>query len=36
MALALIGLVSDGVEIDAPEVVTKSWPGYWEMLEDLA
>ncbi|MGD9997881.1 MAG: 3-phosphoshikimate 1-carboxyvinyltransferase [Ilumatobacteraceae bacterium] len=35
MALALIGLVVPGVEIDDPGVVSKSWPGYWRMLEDL-
>lgn len=36
MAFALIGLVLDGVEIIDPAVVSKSWPGYWEMLEALA
>lgn len=36
MSLALFGLVSDGVEIDDPGVVTKSWPDYWQMLEELA
>lgn len=35
MALALLGLVVDGVEVDDPQVVTKSWPAYWEMLEEL-
>jgi 3-phosphoshikimate 1-carboxyvinyltransferase len=35
MALALLGLVAPGVEVDDPGVVTKSWPGYWRMLEDL-
>jgi 3-phosphoshikimate 1-carboxyvinyltransferase len=35
MALALWGLVVPGVEIDDPGVVTKSWPGYWHVLEDL-
>jgi 3-phosphoshikimate 1-carboxyvinyltransferase len=35
MAFALLGLVSDGIEIDDPGVVSKSWPDYWQMLEDL-
>jgi 3-phosphoshikimate 1-carboxyvinyltransferase len=35
MAFGLIGLRVDGVEIDDPGVVTKSWPGYWKMLEGL-
>ncbi|MBI5087492.1 MAG: 3-phosphoshikimate 1-carboxyvinyltransferase, partial [Actinobacteria bacterium] len=35
MAFGLIGLVVPGIEIDDPGVVTKSWPGYWRMLEDL-
>jgi len=36
MALALVGLAVDGVVIEDPDVVTKSWPGFWEMLEALA
>lgn len=35
MALALLGLATPGVEIDDPDVVTKSWPGYWRMLDEL-
>ncbi len=35
MGLALFGLVVDGVEIADPDVVAKSWPGYWRMLESL-
>jgi 3-phosphoshikimate 1-carboxyvinyltransferase len=35
MAFALLGLVADGVEIDDPGVVSKSWPDYWQMLEEL-
>jgi 3-phosphoshikimate 1-carboxyvinyltransferase len=35
MSLALLGLVVPGVEIDDPGVVSKSWPGFWQMLEDL-
>lgn len=36
MAFALLGLVTDGIEIEDPGVVSKSWPGYWQMLEGLA
>ena len=35
MAFGLIGMRVPGVEIDDPDVVTKSWPGYWEMLGGL-
>ena len=35
MAFGVLGLVVEGVEIADPEVVTKSWPGYWTMLERL-
>lgn len=35
MAGALLGLVVDGIEIEDPDVVTKSWPGYWAMLDEL-
>ena len=35
MALALVGLNVDGVEITEPEVVSKSWPAYWEMFDAL-
>ena len=36
MSLALIGLRTPGIEIADPAVVTKSWPGYWRMLDVLA
>lgn len=36
MSLSLFGLVAPGTEIDDPSVVSKSWPGFWRMLEDLA
>jgi 3-phosphoshikimate 1-carboxyvinyltransferase len=36
MAFGLIGLRVAGIEIDDPDVVAKSWPGYWGMLEGLA
>jgi 3-phosphoshikimate 1-carboxyvinyltransferase len=35
MSLALLGLVAGGIEIADPDVVSKSWPGYWSMLESL-
>jgi 3-phosphoshikimate 1-carboxyvinyltransferase len=36
MALALVGLVTPGIEVSDPSVVAKTWPGYWEMLDGLA
>ena len=35
MAFGLIGLRVPGIEIDDPDVVSKSWPGYWEMVGGL-
>ena len=35
MSFALLGLAVDGIEVDDPGVVTKSWPDYWQMVEDL-
>jgi 3-phosphoshikimate 1-carboxyvinyltransferase len=35
MAFGLIGLRVDGVEVEDAHVVSKSWPGYWAMLEGL-
>ncbi|HEX2783873.1 MAG TPA: 3-phosphoshikimate 1-carboxyvinyltransferase [Ilumatobacteraceae bacterium] len=35
MAFGLIGLRVSGVEIDDSGVVSKSWPGYWDMLGSL-
>ncbi len=35
MAFGLLGLAVDGIEVADPDVVTKSWPGYWAMLDDL-
>ena len=35
MSLALIGLVTPGVVINDPMVVTKSWPEYWTVLGAL-
>ena len=35
MALALTGLRVPGVRIRSPEVVAKSFPGFWRALADL-
>jgi 3-phosphoshikimate 1-carboxyvinyltransferase len=35
MSLALLGLVVPGVVIADPDVVSKSWPEYWQMLDTL-
>ena len=32
MAFAVLGAAIGSVEIVEPQVVTKSWPGFWEML----
>jgi 3-phosphoshikimate 1-carboxyvinyltransferase len=32
MAFAALGLVADGVAIEAPDVVRKSFPGFWDEL----
>ena len=36
MSFALIGLRVPGIEIADHEVVAKTWPGYWDMLESLS
>jgi 3-phosphoshikimate 1-carboxyvinyltransferase len=35
MAFGLLGMCVDGVSVHDPDVVTKSWPGYWAMLDAL-
>ncbi|HEY6627471.1 MAG TPA: 3-phosphoshikimate 1-carboxyvinyltransferase, partial [Acidimicrobiia bacterium] len=35
MAFALIGQLQEGIVIEAPEVADKTWPGFWEMLDQL-
>jgi 3-phosphoshikimate 1-carboxyvinyltransferase len=35
MAFALAGLLVPGLRVADPEVVTKSWPGYWSMLDAI-
>ena len=35
MAFGVVGSVVDRVEVEHPEVVDKSWPGFWAMLDGL-
>ena len=35
MALALIGLTHDSVEVTDPGCVAKTFPGFWDMLDEL-
>ncbi len=35
MAFGLLGLVVDGISVADPDVVSKSWPDYWSMLDRL-
>lgn len=35
MAFGLLGLVVDGIEIADPDVVSKSWPDYWDVLDSI-
>lgn len=35
MAFGVLGSVVDGISVDDPGVVSKSWPGFWEMLDGL-
>lgn len=35
MSVSLAGLTVEGVRVNHPEVVDKTWPGYWRMLECL-
>jgi 3-phosphoshikimate 1-carboxyvinyltransferase len=36
MAFAVLGSVTDGLRVADPDVVSKSWPGFWTMLDGLA
>lgn len=36
MAFGVLGTVVDGITLDDPTVVTKSWPGFWDTLTALA
>ena len=35
MAFAVLGTAVDGISIDVPEVVGKSWPGFWDAYDAL-
>lgn len=35
MAGALVGLAVEGISVSDPDVVNKTWPGYWETLDGL-
>jgi len=35
MAFAVLGAAVDGIEITAPDVVTKSWPTFWQAYDRL-
>jgi 3-phosphoshikimate 1-carboxyvinyltransferase len=35
MAFGVLGTVVNGIEIEDPSVVTKSWPDFWQMLEHI-
>lgn len=35
MTFGVIGTVVPGIEIEDPDVVSKSWPGFWSMLDGL-
>lgn len=35
MAFAVVASAVDGIEIDDRNVVTKSWPGFWSMYDEL-
>ena len=36
MSFAILGLAFPGIEISDPQVVSKTWPDFWEMLVDLS
>jgi 3-phosphoshikimate 1-carboxyvinyltransferase len=35
MAFGVLGLVVDGIEVNDPSVVSKSWPGFWDALDAI-
>ncbi len=35
MSFGVLGLVVDGIEIADPHVVSKSWPGFWDALDEI-
>jgi 3-phosphoshikimate 1-carboxyvinyltransferase len=36
MAFGVVGTVVEGIVVEGPDVVSKSWPGFWQMLDRLA
>ena len=34
MAFAVLGAVCPGIEVEDPDVVSKSWPSFWTMLDE--
>lgn len=34
MAFAVLGAAVDGVRVEHPDVVSKSWPGFWRMVDE--
>jgi 3-phosphoshikimate 1-carboxyvinyltransferase len=34
MAFAVLGSATPGIEVEDPDVVSKSWPGFWNMLDE--
>ena len=34
MAFAVLGSVIDGITVEDPDVVSKSWPGFWTTLDE--
>jgi len=35
MAFGVLGAAVDGIVVEEPDVVTKSWPGFWDVLDAL-
>ncbi len=35
MAFGVLGCVVDGIDVEAPDVVSKSWPEFWTVLDGL-
>ena len=35
MAFGVLGSACDGIVVEDPDVVSKSWPGFWSMLDEL-
>jgi 3-phosphoshikimate 1-carboxyvinyltransferase len=35
MSFGVLGSMVDGIEVEDPGVVAKSWPGFWSMLDDV-